>query len=138
MRHDPATAAVVVMLRILKMNGMVQAVDELLDQVARAFNTAVLQGKRRGAQNTKGKARHLTIPQRGKLSSNRVSWPSTPEWRCQCSMSIKNRAHIITRIPIIGQMVSRKPLARGMIRCHQSTLAFCRFQRGCQNQAYAK
>ena len=41
MRHDPASAAVVVMLRSLKMHGMAQAVDELIDQGAPAFDTAV-------------------------------------------------------------------------------------------------
>ena len=41
MRHDPASAAVVVMLRSLKMHGMAQAVSELLEQGAPAFDTAV-------------------------------------------------------------------------------------------------
>ena len=41
MRHDPASAAVVVMLRSLKMHGMAQAVGELLEQGAPAFDTAV-------------------------------------------------------------------------------------------------
>lgn len=41
MRHDPASAAVVVMLRSLKMYGMAQAVDELIEQGAPAFDTAV-------------------------------------------------------------------------------------------------
>jgi hypothetical protein len=34
MRHDPASAAVVVMLRGLKMYGMAQAVDDLIEQGA--------------------------------------------------------------------------------------------------------
>ena len=38
MRHDPASAAVVVMLRSLKMYGMAQAVDELIEQGAPAFD----------------------------------------------------------------------------------------------------
>lgn len=41
MRHDPASAAVVVMLRSLKMYGMAHAVDELIEQGAPAFDTAV-------------------------------------------------------------------------------------------------
>lgn len=41
MRHDPASAAVLVMLRSLKMHGMAQAVGELLEQGAPAFDTAV-------------------------------------------------------------------------------------------------
>src|SRR5271155_1493531 len=41
MRHDPASAAVVVMLRGLKMYGMAQAVSELIEQGAPAFDAAV-------------------------------------------------------------------------------------------------
>ena len=41
MRHDPASAAVVVMLRSLKMHGMAQAVGELMEQGAPAFDAAV-------------------------------------------------------------------------------------------------
>jgi hypothetical protein len=41
MRHDPASAAVVVMLRGLKMYGMAQAVSDLIEQGAPAFETAV-------------------------------------------------------------------------------------------------
>ena len=41
MRHDPASAAVVVMLRGLKMYGMAQAVSELIEQGAPAFEAAV-------------------------------------------------------------------------------------------------
>jgi DNA replication protein DnaC len=41
MRHDPASAAVVVMLRGLKMYGMAQAVSDLIEQGAPAFDTAV-------------------------------------------------------------------------------------------------
>ena len=41
MRHDPASAAVVVMLRGLKMYGMSQAVAELIEQGAPAFENAV-------------------------------------------------------------------------------------------------
>ena len=41
MRHDPASAAVVVMLRSLKMFGMAQAAGELIEQGAPAFDTAV-------------------------------------------------------------------------------------------------
>jgi DNA replication protein DnaC len=40
-RHDPASAAVVVMLRALKMYGMAQAVSDLTEQGAPAFDTAV-------------------------------------------------------------------------------------------------
>ena len=41
MRHDPASAAVVVMLRSLKMYGMAQAAGDLIEQGAPAFDTAV-------------------------------------------------------------------------------------------------
>lgn len=41
MRHDPASAAVVVMLRSLKMYGMAQAVSDLTEQGAPAFDTSV-------------------------------------------------------------------------------------------------
>lgn len=41
MRHDPAGAAVVIMLRSLKMYGMAQAVTDLIEQGAPAFDAAV-------------------------------------------------------------------------------------------------
>ena len=41
MRHDPASAALVVMLRGLKMHGMAQAVGDLVEQGAPAFEAAV-------------------------------------------------------------------------------------------------
>jgi DNA replication protein DnaC len=41
MRHDPASAAVVVMLRGLKMYGMAQAAGDLIEQGAPAFDSAV-------------------------------------------------------------------------------------------------
>ncbi len=41
MRHDPASAAIVIMLRGLKMYGMAQAVGELMEQGAPAFDAAV-------------------------------------------------------------------------------------------------
>jgi DNA replication protein DnaC len=41
MRHDPASAAVVVMLRGLKMHGMAQAVSDLIEQAAPAFDATV-------------------------------------------------------------------------------------------------
>ena len=41
MRHDPASAAIVVMLRGLKMFGMAQAVGELMEQGSPAFDAAV-------------------------------------------------------------------------------------------------
>jgi DNA replication protein DnaC len=41
MRHDPAAAAVVIMLRSLKMYGMAQAVTDLTEQGAPAFETSV-------------------------------------------------------------------------------------------------
>ncbi|GLS33490.1 hypothetical protein GCM10007937_52010 [Mesorhizobium albiziae] len=41
MRHDPASGAVVVMLRSLKMHGMAQAVAELTEQGSPAFEAAV-------------------------------------------------------------------------------------------------
>src|SRR3546814_19862174 len=41
MRHDPATGAIVVMLRGLKMPGMAQAVPDLMQQGSPAFEAAV-------------------------------------------------------------------------------------------------
>ena len=41
MRHDPACAAIVIMLRSLKMQGMAQAVSELMEQGAPAFDAAI-------------------------------------------------------------------------------------------------
>src|SRR5450830_857524 len=40
MRHDPAIAAIVIMLRELKMHGMAQAVNELAEQGSPAFDAA--------------------------------------------------------------------------------------------------
>src|SRR5664279_2228714 len=41
MRHDPASAAIVIMLRGLKMYGMAQAVSELMEQGSPVFEAAV-------------------------------------------------------------------------------------------------
>ena len=41
MRHDPAGAAIVIMLRSLKMPGMAHAVQDLLEQGSPAFDTAI-------------------------------------------------------------------------------------------------
>ena len=41
MRHDPASGAVIIMLRSLKMHGMAQAVADLIEQGAPAFEAAV-------------------------------------------------------------------------------------------------
>ncbi len=41
MRHDPAAAAITIMLRSLKMHGMAQAAAELTEQGAPAFRTAI-------------------------------------------------------------------------------------------------
>ena len=41
MRHDPAGAALIIMLRSLKMPGMAQAVQDLLNQGAPAFEAAM-------------------------------------------------------------------------------------------------
>lgn len=41
MRHDPAGAAIVIMLRSLKMYGMAHAVNDLMEQGAPAFDAAV-------------------------------------------------------------------------------------------------
>ena len=41
MRHDPASAAIVIMLRTLKMYGMAQAVGDLAQQGSPAFDAAV-------------------------------------------------------------------------------------------------
>ena len=41
MRHDPASAAIIIMLRSLKMHGMAQAVGELTEQGSPAFEAAL-------------------------------------------------------------------------------------------------
>jgi DNA replication protein DnaC len=41
MRHDPASAALVIMLRSLKMHGMAQALSDLMEQGSPAFDAAV-------------------------------------------------------------------------------------------------
>ena len=41
MRHDPAGAAVVIMLRSLKMYGMAQAASDLMEQGSPAFDAAI-------------------------------------------------------------------------------------------------
>ncbi|MDC7684510.1 IS21-like element helper ATPase IstB [Asticcacaulis sp. BYS171W] len=41
MRHDPASAAIVIMLRSLKMYGMAQAVSDLMEQGSPAFEAAM-------------------------------------------------------------------------------------------------
>ena len=41
MRHNPASGAIIVMLRSLKMHGMAQAVGELAEQGSPAFEAAV-------------------------------------------------------------------------------------------------
>src|SRR3974390_1786648 len=41
MRHDPASGAIVVMLRSLKMYGLAQAASDLIEQGAPAFTAAV-------------------------------------------------------------------------------------------------
>ena len=41
MRHDPAAAAIVIMLRSLKMYGLAQAVEDLIEQGAPAFEAAI-------------------------------------------------------------------------------------------------
>jgi len=41
MRHDPAAGAIVIMLRSLKMHGLAQAVTDLIEQGAPAFEVAI-------------------------------------------------------------------------------------------------
>ena len=41
MRHDPASGALIILLRSLKMYGMAQAVEELAQQGAPAFEAAI-------------------------------------------------------------------------------------------------
>jgi DNA replication protein DnaC len=41
MRHDPASGAIIIMLRSLKMHGMAQAVGELTEQGSPAFEAAL-------------------------------------------------------------------------------------------------
>ena len=58
MRHDPASAAVVVMLRGLKMYGMAQAVGDLIEQGAPAFEAAVCAVYLHGAAADRAAAVH--------------------------------------------------------------------------------
>lgn len=41
MRHDPATSAIVILFRSLKIHGMAQAITDLIEQGAPAFVAAV-------------------------------------------------------------------------------------------------
>ena len=41
MRHNPASGAIVIMLRSLKMHGMAQAITELTEQGSPAFEIAM-------------------------------------------------------------------------------------------------
>ena len=41
MRHDPASGAIIIMLRSLKMYGLAQAVTDLMEQGAPAFEAVV-------------------------------------------------------------------------------------------------
>ena len=41
MRHDPASGAIIVMLRSLKMHGMAQAIIDLMEQGSPAFEAAI-------------------------------------------------------------------------------------------------
>ena len=41
MRHDPASAALIIMLRNLKMHGMAQAASDLMEQGSPAFEAAI-------------------------------------------------------------------------------------------------
>jgi hypothetical protein len=41
MRHDPASAAIVIMMRSLKTYGMAQAVEDLIEQGSPAFEAAM-------------------------------------------------------------------------------------------------
>ena len=41
MRHDPASGAIVIMLRSLKMHGMAQAIIDLMEQGSPAFEAAI-------------------------------------------------------------------------------------------------
>ena len=50
MRHDPAGAAVVIMLRSLKMHGMAQAASDLMEQGSPAFEA----GRSRSLSTTQG------------------------------------------------------------------------------------
>jgi hypothetical protein len=50
MRHDPAGAAIVIMMRSLKMPGMAQAVQDLHEQGSPAFDAAVIPPKISGVQ----------------------------------------------------------------------------------------
>ena len=41
MRHDPASGDIIIMLRSVKMHGVTQAVTDLMEQGAPAFDAAV-------------------------------------------------------------------------------------------------
>ena len=80
MRHDPASAAVVVMLRGLKMYGMAQAVGDLIEQGAPAFEASVpmlsqllkAEMAEREVRSIAYTSRHTRVPR----DLREVAWPS--------------------------------------------------------------
>ena len=64
MRHDPASAAVVIMLRSLKMYGMAQAVTDLIEQAAPAFDATVQLPRRTIPDKGVGKCGEVPSPLR--------------------------------------------------------------------------
>ncbi len=72
MRHNPASGAIVIMLRSLKMHGMAEAIDELTRQGSPAFETAmpIL------SQLLKRAARWLFAEQRRPYQPKTAAWLS--------------------------------------------------------------
>ena len=98
MRHDPASAAVVVMLRGLKMYGMAHAVGDLIEQGAPAFDTAVPILAQLLKAERSPSARSGRSATRSKLRASRRTriWPastlrparSTKPWSASCTAAI--------------------------------------------------
>ena len=84
MRHDPASGAIVIMLRSLKMHGMAQAVTDLIEQGAPAFEAAVPILTIGTHPSNKRTPAHPTAVQRGrmqrpKMVTNSSSSPQNEE-----------------------------------------------------------
>ncbi|KPH69617.1 hypothetical protein ADT71_00315 [Novosphingobium sp. ST904] len=77
MRHDPASAAVVVMLRGLKMFGMAQAAGDLIEQGAPAFDASVpMLSQLLKAEMAEREVRSISY----QIKAARFpAWPSRPE-----------------------------------------------------------
>ena len=66
MRHDPAGASIVIMLRSLKLHGMAQAVNDLVEQGAPAFEAAIpMLSQLLKAEMAEREVRSIALPHEG-------------------------------------------------------------------------